>query len=370
MQIRVLVVDDSAFMRKLITDILQSDPKILVVGTARNGKEALASIGSLQPDVITLDVEMPEMDGLSCLKEIVKTHQTPVIMLSSLTQEGAEKTIEALAIGAFDFVGKPSGSISLNLATVGDALLMKVREAAKRKNRLTTRKIDKPQQSFIKMTSERSTNQSMASKNHQTDSLSIKLKKPDIIAIGTSTGGPRALQTVLTELPPNLPPVVIVQHMPVGFTKSLAARLNQLSQIEVCEVEDGQPLLPGQAYIAPGGLQFEVVSINHALYAKVKSLQPVNGHRPSVDVLFHSIAAIPNIQVRAAILTGMGSDGARGIERIHQIGGYTIAEAEESCVVFGMPRAAIARGGIDVVAPIQRIAAELTNYQEASIGGK
>jgi two-component system, chemotaxis family, protein-glutamate methylesterase/glutaminase len=346
--IRVLVVDDSAFMRKFITDILQEDPEIQVVGTARNGKDALSRIPMIKPDVITLDVEMPEMDGLTCLKEIVRQYEIPVIMLSSLTQEGAKKTIESLENGAFDFVGKPSGSISLNLDTVGDSLRLKVKTAGTRKKQRTIT----PGSPEIEY---RMTN---------TGAGSPKMKKPDLIAIGTSTGGPRALQTVLTQLPIDVPPVVIVQHMPPGFTKSLAARLNQLSKIKVCEASDGQQLESGQAYIAPGGYQFEVIAVTGKLVAKVSDSAPVNGHKPSVDVLFQSIANIPNIRVRAAILTGMGSDGAAGIRQIRERGGFTIAEAEESCVVFGMPRAAIVREGIDVVVPIQRVAAELTNYRE------
>lgn len=361
--VRVLVVDDSAFMRKYITDILQVDSGIHVVGTARNGKEALASIPALLPDVITLDIEMPVMDGISTLKEIVNSYNTPVIMLSSLTQEGADKTIESLEIGAFDFVGKPSGVISLDLDKVGENLRVKVKVAVTSKrsvlkqdfinHRQTAARqvpIEQPEVAFHAGSSKQS-----SGRRH---------KKPDIIAIGTSTGGPRALQVVLTALPADVPPVVIVQHMPPGFTKSLAVRLNQLCKVRVSEVTVGEVLLAGHAYIAPGGYQFRVEMKAGQLIAKVTSDSPVNGHRPSVDVLFESLTEIPSIYVYAAILTGMGSDGAVEITNLKRLGGFTVAEAEESCVVFGMPRAAIAKGGIDVVAPLDKIAVALTNYRE------
>ncbi|UOF89375.1 chemotaxis response regulator protein-glutamate methylesterase [Fodinisporobacter ferrooxydans] len=349
--IRVLVVDDSAFMRKYITDILQQDPGIQVARTARNGKEALAFISAIQPDVITLDIEMPVMDGISTLKQLVQTSKIPVIMLSSLTQDGADKTIESLEIGAFDFVGKPSGTISLDLDKVGEHLRARVKAAVSSKRiKVQTGYIDAAQAAPLQQ--------------QKKEAKTTAQKNPDIIAIGASTGGPRALQVVLTHLPADVPPVVIVQHMPPGFTKSLATRLNQLCKVRVSEVVDGELLRSGHAYIAPGGYQFRVEHRAGQMFAKVNADAPVNGHRPSVDVLFESLAGIPSICVYAAILTGMGSDGAIGIANIKRRGGFTIAEAEESCIVFGMPRAAIAKGGIDVVVPLSRVAAELINYRE------
>jgi two-component system chemotaxis response regulator CheB len=350
--IKVLVVDDSALMRRIISDIFKSDPEILVVGTAKNGQEAINFIPVLQPDVITLDIEMPVLNGLEALPMIWRKYKIPTIMLSSLTQDGAEATIKALELGAFDFVGKPSGSISLDLAKVGQELIGKVKAAAKKDQVMQSTKYFKP---FPKT--------APASRPATTAPKPLDGKRvEEIIAIGTSTGGPRALQVVLTHLPEDLPAaVVIVQHMPAGFTKSLATRLDQLCRVRVHEAEDGQRLETGHVYIAPGDYHMRIVEQGVGSYTiRLNQEPPLGGHRPSVDVMFDSISELKIPRIRAAILTGMGGDGSNGMVKIKARGAMTIAESQESCVVFGMPRMAIAKGCVDVVVPLDRIADELT----------
>lgn len=346
-RIKVLVVDDSALMRRIISDIFQKEPDIVVVGTARNGKEALEAIPSLQPDVITLDIEMPVLTGLEALPMIWRKYKIPTIMLSSLTQEGANATIQALELGAFDFVGKPSGSISLDLAKVGHELVGKVRAAAKKEQVVRSTKYFRP----------------LPLPNPEPPKpVPTGKRVEEIIAIGTSTGGPRALQVVLSHLPATLKAaVVVVQHMPPGFTKSLAQRLDQICQVRVHEAEHGQILQEGHVYIAPGDYHMSIVEHRPGVFeTRLNQQPPLGGHRPSVDILFDSVAELNQVRLRAAILTGMGGDGSNGMVKIKQRGGFTIAEAQESCVVFGMPRMAIAKGCVDSVVPLDRVAIELT----------
>lgn len=345
--IKILVCDDSALMRRIISDILKSDPELIVVGTAKNGQEALDLIPTLQPDVLTLDIEMPVLTGLEALPMIWRKYKLPTIMLSSLTQEGADATITALELGAFDFVGKPSGSISLDLPKVSQELIAKVKAAAKKDQVVQSTKYFRP-----------------LPKPNPAPPKPMRTGKrvEEVIAIGTSTGGPRALQVVLTHLPAELPAaVVIVQHMPAGFTKSLSQRLDQLCSVRVHEAQDGQVLEEGHVYIAPGDYHMRVISETPGIHTiRLNQEPPLGGHRPAVDVLFDSIAKLQGTRVRAAILTGMGGDGAIGMLKIKAAGGRTIAEAQESCVVFGMPRSAIAKGCVDVVVPLNTIANELT----------
>ena len=345
--IKVLVCDDSALMRRIISDIFSSDPEIIVVGTAKNGKEALDLIPVLRPDVLTLDIEMPVLNGLEALPMIWRKYKLPTIMLSSLTQDGAEATIKALELGAFDFVGKPSGSISLDLAKVGKDLINKVKAAAKKEQVVQSTKYFKP-------LPPQTPPPPKPMRGHK--------RVEEILAIGTSTGGPRALQVVLTHLPAELPAaVVIVQHMPAGFTKSLAARLDQLCRVRVHEAHDGQVLEEGHVYIAPGDYHMRIVEQGTGSYVvRLDQKPPVGGHRPCVDVMFESLAELQRVRIRATILTGMGGDGSNGMVKIKERGALTIAESQESCVVFGMPRMAIAKGCVDVVVPLDRIAAELT----------
>ena len=313
--IKVLVVDDSAFMRQLITDLLSNDNRIKVVGTARNGQEAIEKIKALSPDCVTLDIEMPIMDGIETLKEIMTHHPLPVIMLSSTTKEDAYNTIRAMEIGAFDFVSKPSGSISLDLYKVIDELIQKIIET-KHVN-LTRLKVAEPFKKLIEKP-----------KRPITSQLHRNTRK--IVLIGTSTGGPRALEKVLTQIPKDLDaPILIVQHMPGGFTKSLAQRLNHACAIHVKEAENGEILSNGVAYIAPGGKHLLVRQVGKTLACELSDLPEETRHRPSVNILFQSASKLKNIKKVAVILTGMGSDGSEGLKDLKQSKDvYAIAESE------------------------------------------
>lgn len=339
--IKVLVVDDSAFMRKWISDFLSEHPRLEVVGTARNGQEALDKIALLRPDVVTLDVEMPVMNGLETLRRIMHKQPLPVVMVSSTTREGAENTITAMQYGAVDFVAKPSGPISLDLYKVKDELIRKVLHASEANVRALA--AHRP---------------ALAARRPPAQTAR---SQKTVVAIGTSTGGPRALETVLTQLPPDFAaPVVIVQHMPKGFTKSLADRLNALAAITIKEAEDGELLRNGTAYIAPGGVHLIVREEGGALKARFDESPPRAGHRPAVDVLFESLAAIRRCRKIAVIMTGMGSDGTAGVKKLKESGNTkAISEARETAVIFGMPRAAIEAGVVDVIVPLDSIAAAI-----------
>ncbi|MDW4526509.1 chemotaxis response regulator protein-glutamate methylesterase [Rossellomorea marisflavi] len=343
--INVLVVDDSAFMRKLISDYLRSESSIEVIGTARNGEDAIKKIKRLRPDVVTLDIEMPVMNGLEALKVIMDEHPVPVVMLSSTTKEGADETVKAMSIGAVDFLAKPSGTISLDLYKVQSDIVSKVIEASK----VNIGKLV-PEKSRISPV--------------EGPKLKGLSAKNALIAIGTSTGGPRALQKVLGELPRAIPaPIVIVQHMPPGFTKSLATRLDGLSDITIKEAEQGEKLKKGTAYIAPGGQHLKIVSKGDDLFAHLDGGEPVNGHRPSVDVLFGSIADLGHQNTIAVIMTGMGSDGTKGLASLKRMGrARVIAEAEETCIVYGMPKAAVAGGYVDQSVELGEISHSILNY--------
>ncbi|MFP7494064.1 chemotaxis response regulator protein-glutamate methylesterase [Terribacillus saccharophilus] len=340
-KIRVLVVDDSAFMRKIISDLLNSDDRLEVIGTARNGKDGLSQITQLKPDVVTMDVEMPIMNGIDALKEIMQRQPLPVVMLSSLTKQGADMTIHAMSLGAVDFIAKPSGSISLDLDKVRDELVAKVVAAAA--SRLSVRQ-------QVKAADVKVTVKAPAARKRADCSL---------VAIGTSTGGPRALQEVIGKLPATLAaPVVVVQHMPVGFTKSLAERLNSLSPIRVKEAQHNETLRNGTVYIAPGGHHLTIEQADSRLIAKLTMEDPVSGHRPSVDRMFESISLLQNVDVCTVIMTGMGADGTNGLRKIRDriSSVYSIGESAETCVVYGMPRAAAEAGLLHHVCPVQSIA--------------
>ncbi len=369
-KIRVLVVDDSAFMRKVISDILGSDSNIEVVATARNGEESLKKIDELQPDVVTMDIEMPVMDGLSTLKEIMKSPRpVPVIMLSSLTQQGAKETIQALEYGAFDFISKPSGAISLDMHKAQEELLEKVRMAARCREKISC-SLRPPLRTTLQTSLQPKVAPMKENLKKQTSDigkrpLPIKSTSRDIlVGIGTSTGGPRALQFVLTQLPKELAaPIVIVQHMPPAFTKSLAERLNSLCEINVVEAEDGMELQKGVAYIAPGGHQMHVSYENNRYVLHTdKHAEQTSGHKPSVDYLFHSLSHLSLPKTMAVIMTGMGGDGAKGLAAMKQNGAYTVAEDESTCVVFGMPKVAIQTGAVDAVVPVDQIAEHIVKF--------
>lgn len=348
-KIKVLIIDDSAFMRRLISDMLKSDANIEVVGTARNGKDGLAKAIAFKPDIITLDVEMPIMNGLETLAELMKLNPVPkIIMLSSLTYEGGESTIKALELGAVDFVAKPNASIiNLDAEQIKDELIKKINS------------IGRSLGSYYPQLQVTSRLPVAPSDTEVSNSSSGSIKY--IIAIGTSTGGPRALQEVLTKLPRNIPAaVLVVQHMPPGFTKSLSIRLDSLSDINIKEAEEGDVLKPGWAYIAPGDYHMLVNRYRNDEYRiSINKESPVTGHRPSVNVMMKSVVECGHKNIIAVMMTGMGNDGSEGILKIKETGGKTIAQDESTCVVYGMPKAAVNIGAIDTIVPLHNIAAEI-----------
>jgi len=331
--IRVLVIDDSALMRKMIPQLLALDQEITVVGTAMDGLFALKKMQELKPDVVTLDVDMPRMDGIETLRRIVEEFGTPVIMLSSLTERGATLTLQALEIGAFDFVTKPQDAISVHIKDIAGELIAKVKAASENPlARLRTRKV--------------------VSSVVPREKKSSRTTRPadKLLAIGISTGGPNALSYLLPRLPANFPAaILIVQHMPPGFTEMFAARLNTACAIEVKEAHDGDLVVPGRALIAPGGRHLKIKRLPLGTIAVLSDTPQVNGHRPSADVLFRSAVAEYGSSVTGLIMTGMGNDGAEGMGEIKAQGGMTIAQDEKSSVVFGMPKSAIERNYIQQV---------------------
>jgi len=344
-KIAVLIVDDSAAIRQLLTRILSTDPEIEVVGTAADPYFARQKIISLQPDVITLDVEMPRMDGLTFLEKLMAAKPMPVVMVSSLTQSGAEVTLRALELGAVDFFAKPTMDTLTGVGNGAKEIVAKVKAAARASVRL-------PAQRNMGIAA-------LAAKRVSTSGSSNYRLTHQLIAIGASTGGTEAIKDVLMLMPPDSPPIVIVQHMPPGFTASFSERMDKLCQISVKEAADGDYVGPGQCLIAPGSFHMAIERNGAQFKARVFDAEQVNGHRPAVDVLFRSCATQVGKNVVAAILTGMGDDGARGLRMIKDAGGQTVAQDEATCVVYGMPKEAVAHGGVDVVRPLDKIAGEL-----------
>lgn len=348
--IRVLVVDDSAFMRKVLSDVFAGEPDFSVVDTARNGQDALEKIKKHKPDVVTMDVEMPIMDGISALERIMNECPVPIIMVSSLTRDGANATIRALELGAVDFVAKASGPIS-SVTGIQAELLAKCRAAVKSNFRQIT--VSRPRPAPII---------APIAPFPPPRILSAPSLTPteQIVAIGTSTGGPRALQEILTKLPGNLPcGVVIVQHMPPGFTKSLSERLNALCSLSVKEAEQNDIIRPGLVLIAPGDYHITLERETGRTVVKLNQNPPIGGHRPAVDPMMESVAAIYGKNTLGVILTGMGHDGAKGIQIIKQYNGYTIAEDQSTAVVFGMPKSAIELNAVDKIVPLPQVASEI-----------
>ncbi|MFF2482631.1 chemotaxis response regulator protein-glutamate methylesterase [Paenibacillus sp. NPDC058071] len=447
---RILVVDDSPFMRKIFSDFILQDEQFTIAGTAANGLEAIQAVETLKPDAITLDLEMPEMNGIDALQIIMKRYPLPVIMLSGISEENTRETIKALQYGAFDFIRKPSGANSNDIVQVSELLLEKLTIAVLTKRHASsfeTREPD-PDQQLLRLKREQQEQRLQAlgealeqakeavekpvkpaakplskpqtgpldkqadkqgeSKSRKRDTTTPltggeatfkplperALKRPaealpparterqkqgkklappsevasvragdfrHIIAIGTSTGGPRALHEVISSLPAGLPaPVLVVQHMPPKFTKSLAQRLDSFSALQVVEATQGERLQPGVVYVAPGGYHLEVARDANGYSVQLNQQPPRNGHRPSVDVLFESLVPYQELKRHAVIMTGMGSDGAKGMKLLAESGAEsTIAESEETCVVYGMPRCAVEAGAASVVLPLNRIASEL-----------
>ncbi|NLE03695.1 MAG: chemotaxis response regulator protein-glutamate methylesterase [Crenarchaeota archaeon] len=332
--LKILVVDDSLLMQRVLVDILESDPQISVIGTARNGEEALQKIPNLKPDVVTLDVEMPVMNGLTAVRKIMEINPVPVVMISALTQKEAQLTLKALEFGAVDYVPKPSGQISLNMNSMKEEIILKVKTAASANVRQ------------IKFGNQ---------ENEVNEPLRINEK---VIAIAASTGGPPALTHVLSHLPSNIPPILIVQHMPKGVTKLFAEGLNRNCKFKVKEAEEGDYVQEGLALVAPGGFHMIVTESGRI---KLNTDPPVNYVRPAADVMMNTVAEVYGDSSVGVVLTGMGSDGAKGIKNIKNKGGATIAQDEKTSVIFGMPNVAIQTGCIDVVAPLDKIPRAIIN---------
>ncbi|MFD1037967.1 chemotaxis response regulator protein-glutamate methylesterase [Virgibacillus byunsanensis] len=352
--IQTIVVDDSAFMRKMISDILSSDNRINVIATARNGEDGIKKIKELQPDVVTLDVEMPIMDGITALQKIMETNPTSVVMFSSVTSEGTAKTIQAISYGAVDFISKPSGSITLNLTNIKEEIIAKVITASE----VTLSKVVAAQP--------------LLTSSVHTATISMPYDKT-IVAIGTSTGGPRALQRVLTELPKDFrAPILIVQHMPAGFTKSLAERLNSLAKINVKEATHGEIIQDHTAYIAPGNYHMRTRKVGTTLAIELTEDSLRNGHRPSIDELFESLSIVQKVNKIAVILTGMGTDGSEGIKKLKASESKTIviAESEQSSVVYGMPKAAVRTNYVNHIVHLHQVGETITNLVHKNTGGK
>jgi two-component system chemotaxis response regulator CheB len=325
MTVRVLVVDDSALMRQLLTALLSEDPEIEVVDSAPDALVAREMIKALNPDVITLDVEMPRMDGLTFLRKIMTLRPMPVVMISTLTQAGTEVTLEALEAGAVDFVAKPTNSVGPAMAALADELRSKVKAAA------GTRVRARSSQPVARLP--------------QRQSLNRQTGK--VLLVGASTGGVEALKTLLMDMPPDCPPTLITQHMPERFTAAFASRLNRECPMTVCEAADKQRIQPGCVYIAPGSHHLELSRDGLAYVCKLHDGPPVSGHRPSVDVLFRSGARVAGAKAIGVILTGMGKDGAEGLLEMRKAGASTLGQDEASALIYGMPRVAFERGAVE-----------------------
>ena len=343
-KLRVLVVDDSALMRKLIPQVLQNDPMIEVVGTAMDGAIGLRKIEELRPHVVTLDLEMPRMDGIEMLRQITRKHRVPVIVVSAHSQHGASLTLKALALGAFDFVTKPADAASGRIEQIGAQLAIKIKVAA----------ASGAPKMIIAVPPEK----------RKMPRPSGEVRWPSrVVAIGVSTGGPNALQYVFSQLPVDFPGcLVVVQHMPEGFTEMFARRLNESSAIEVKEAQSGDLLLAGRALICPGNRHMKVRRMDHGDIAVLVDQPRVNGHRPSADVLFQSVAQEFGSAAMAVLMTGMGDDGAIGMGAVQAARGTTIAQSPDTCVVDSMPRAAMPRGFVTHIVSLSGMANILESH--------
>lgn len=332
--IKVLVIDDSALVRQLLSHMLSLASDIEVVGCAEDPYQARTMIKQLNPDVLTLDIEMPRMDGLAFLRNLMRLRPMPVIMVSTLTEQGAGATLEALALGAVDFIPKPKSDLANRLTDYQDQLIEKIRIAAK-SNAQAPAQLTKPKN------------------NHQYQF------EDTVIAIGASTGGTEAIQRVISQLPANFPPILIAQHIPPAFSASFAKRLNSYTDIDIHEAKGNERLQAGHAYLAPGNVHLAIEKRGKAFYTQIIDSEPVNRHKPSVDVLFNSVAECSGITSIGIILTGMGKDGAQGLLAMKQAGAHTIAQDEASSVVWGMPGASVSINAHNELLPLDKIANRL-----------
>jgi two-component system chemotaxis response regulator CheB len=366
---RVVVVDDSALVRSLLTEIINRQRDMECVGAASDPYVAREMIRNLDPDVITLDVEMPRMDGLDFLSKLMRLRPMPVVMVSTLTERGAEVTLKALELGAIDFVAKPKIGVADGLKQLAEEITEKIRTASKARVSRPAHLHATPAAGAAPGTTGATGTPAAHAPAAPRPVASLgRLSTEKIIFIGASTGGTEATKEVLVNLPPDSPAVVITQHMPPGFTKSYANRLDGLCKIRVKEAVDGERVLPGHAYIAPGGLHLSVERSGANYIARVTDGEPVNRHKPSVEVLFESAARVVGQNAYGIMLTGMGADGARAMRTMKDAGSYNVCQDEATCVVFGMPREAIAHGAAHEVLPLNQIAGHLIERLRSTSG--
>lgn len=350
MTIKVLVVDDSALVRSLLAEIIKNAPGMELVGAAPDAYVARDLVNQYAPDVITLDVEMPRMDGLSFLEKLMAARPTPVVMISTLTEEGADATLRALELGAVDFLPKPRLGVAAGIREYAELIVEKITAAAS--VRVRARSINRATEIYP-------LDKLVTAQLHSTEK---------IIAIGASTGGTEAIKELLIQLPADIPGIVMTQHMPPGFTRTFAERLHKVTRLHVVEAKGGERILPGHAYLAPGGSHLLVSRYGADYLTKLSDLPPVHRHRPAVDVMMDSVAQVGGKNVIGVLLTGMGKDGAQGMLEIRKQGGYTFAQDEESCVVYGMPKEAVNIGGVDQTIELSKMG-EAILAKLKSLGG-
>ena len=356
-KVRVLIVDDAALMRKLLTDILSSDPAIEVVGAAADPFIARDKIKKLNPDVLTLDVEMPKMDGITFLKNLMRLRPIPVVMISTLTEAGADVTLQALELGAIDYISKPKADYAHALSDYAEEIITKVKVAASVKVAKLEHRLNVNQ----KITASKRYSADAIIKNNKSRNTIVKTTDK-LVVIGASTGGTEAVKEVVMALPADMPGVVVTQHIPASFSTSFARRLNEYSSLNVREARDGDQVLPGHLYLAPGDKHLLVKRTGAKYICELNDGPEVNRHKPSVDVLFRSVAQAVGPNAMGIILTGMGDDGARGMLEMHEAGAFTVVQDENTSVVWGMPGAAVKLNAADKILALGKVADEIMSF--------